>query len=977
VSAYLSRLGTLTFLSLMALHAAGQTFPIKTAPETSDETAIRLLRIPLAFEPNVGQAARGSDYLVRTGSMQAEISATGLRLSLPPANGQQRQVSIHLDGARKDAKPTATERLEGESNYLVGDDASTWHTHLPRFGRVTYLDVYSGVDLTYYGDGSQLEHDFVVHPGGSPSSIHLQFSGARNVNVTSAGDLMIGLDGSAATLRRPRAYQIIDGVRREVQAKFVVANGGASFWLGSYDRTQMLIIDPTLDYSTFLGDASIYVTGVAVDGTGNTYVTGEATVAYPATANPTTCSSCVTATNKLAVYVTKLNSTGTAVIYSTLIGGSHTGYPGSTIGSNDQSSALTVDRNGNAIVIGWTSSADFPLKNPIPSGVASYQDGFVTSLTPDGSSLNFSSRLGGSSSVSTSASVYPQSLTTDSTGNVYVAGLSQSPYLPTTPGALQAFSPSYPNNGAFLLKLSPTGALSYGAIVGQVGSASGSTGPTGLAVDGSGIVYMAGTVGTLLGTGSTPWPTTPGAYQTALISPSENAPFITRISADGSTILSSTLMGTGNVTSMALTPTHDVLIAGGADYNFPVTSDAYNSNISTNTGGTTSLGASGFFAKVSGDGTQLLYSSVFGPSGSSLTINGIGEDPSGNVWLAGTTNGGLPTLVHPLQSVSTYQFSGIGFVAEFDPPMHNLLFSSYVNSATGFSQVTGLAIDSNGLTHVAGIASQTFPTTPGAAVQTVTPPPPNYTYTYGFAALIDGTKPGPSICFAHASYLSAQIGTTAQGSFDIVNCGDGPLAISSTQLSSNVFAFASTNVCTGTLAAGASCTLAYTFTPTAAGNASASVLINSNAPMAANTEILSATGTVPVVSLPSGNRFSFAPVVLGATGQSGGILIGNTGTAPLVIDTSRTTITGPFSIVSTTCGNPVNPSVYCSYVFSFNPTVAGTTTGALTIYTNDPVTPTVTVSITGSALASYPGADYHGFDRSHAFARQRTGKYHH
>ena len=765
---------------------------------------------------------------------------------------------------------------------------------------------------------------------------------------------MIGLDGSAATLRRPRAYQIIDGVRREVQAKFVVANGGASFWLGSYDRTQMLIIDPTLDYSTFLGDASIYVTGVAVDGTGNTYVTGEATVAYPATANPTTCSSCVTATNKLAVYVTKLNSTGTAVIYSTLIGGSHTGYPGSTIGSNDQSSALTVDRNGNAIVIGWTSSADFPLKNPIPSGVASYQDGFVTSLTPDGSSLNFSSRLGGSSSVSTSASVYPQSLTTDSTGNVYVAGLSQSPYLPTTPGALQAFSPSYPNNGAFLLKLSPTGALSYGAIVGQVGSASGSTGPTGLAVDGSGIVYMAGTVGTLLGTGSTPWPTTPGAYQTALISPSENAPFITRISADGSTILSSTLMGTGNVTSMALTPTHDVLIAGGADYNFPVTSDAYNSNISTNTGGTTSLGASGFFAKVSGDGTQLLYSSVFGPSGSSLTINGIGEDPSGNVWLAGTTNGGLPTLVHPLQSVSTYQFSGIGFVAEFDPPMHNLLFSSYVNSATGFSQVTGLAIDSNGLTHVAGIASQTFPTTPGAAVQTVTPPPPNYTYTYGFAALIDGTKPGPSICFAHASYLSAQIGTTAQGSFDIVNCGDGPLAISSTQLSSNVFAFASTNVCTGTLAAGASCTLAYTFTPTAAGNASASVLINSNAPMAANTEILSATGTVPVVSLPSGNRFSFAPVVLGATGQSGGILIGNTGTAPLVIDTSRTTITGPFSIVSTTCGNPVNPSTYCSYIFSFNPTAAGAATGALTIYTNDPVTPTVTVSITGTALASYP-----------------------
>ncbi len=819
---------------------------------------------------------------------------------------------------------------------------------------MTYSEVYRGIDLTYYGNGSQVEHDFVVHPGANPSNIRLQFSGARNVDVTHAGDLTIGLDGSAVTLRRPRAYQTIAGVRREVLAKFVVINGYAGFRLGSYDRTQVLIIDPTLDYSTFLGDASVYVTGIAVDGTGSTYVTGEAAVAFPATTNPATCSSCVTATNKLAVYVTKINPAGTAVVYSTFIGGSHTGYPGGTMGSNDQSTALTVDGNGNAIVIGWTSSADFPLKNPIPSGVASYEDGFVTSLTPDGSSLNFSSRLGGSSSVSTSATVYPQSLATDLNGNVYVAGSSQSPYLPTTPGALQAFLPSYSDSGAFLLKLAPAGALTYGAIVGEIGSASGTTGPTGLAVDGAGIVYMSGTVGSSLTTGLVTWPTTAGAYQTALISPSQNAPFVTRISADGSTILSSTLMGTGNVTSMALTPTHDVLIAGTAGYNFPVTSDAYNSSVSTSIGGATTLGAQGFFAKVSEDGTQLLYSSAFGPGSSFLTIDGIGEDPSGNVWFAGTTNGGLPTLVHPLQSVSTNQFSGIGYIAEFDPAMHNLLFSSYVNSATGFSQVDGLAIDSSGLVHVVGIASQTFPTTPGAAVQTVTPPPPNYTYDYGFAALIDGTKPGPSICFANVSYVSTQVGTTAQSSFNIVNCGDGPLTISSMQLTSDVFAFASANVCTGTLAAGASCTLAYTFTPKVAGNASASVLITSDAPMAANTEVLSATGTTPVVSLPSSNSFSFAPMVLGAAAQKGSILIGNKGTSPLVIDTSRTTITGPFSVVSTTCGNPVNPSVYCSYVFSFNPTVAGTTTGALTIYTNDPVTPTVTVSITGSALASYP-----------------------
>jgi hypothetical protein len=953
--AFLRRLGELTLLSLAALYATGQSATLNPSPQNSGKAAIRLQQLPLAFEPNVGQAAVGTDYLVRTGIMQAELSATGMRLSLPLTGGQEKQVSIYLEGARKDGTPNPADKLQGESNYLLGTDASTWHKHIARYGRVTYPEVYRGIDLTYYGNGSEVEHDFIVHPGATPSSIRLRFDGTRKVDVTRSGDLRIALDESEVTLRRPHAYQMTGGARREVPAQFVLADGVVSFHLGRYDLTQQLVIDPVLDYSTFLGNASVHVTGVAVDAAGDTYIAGEAPVSFPATANPATCKNCVTAANKLAVFVTKLNPAGTAVIYSTFIGGSVDGFNNP---SNDQSGPLAVDTNGNAIVTGWTSSADFPLKNPIPSGVASYQDGFITSLTPDGSSLNFSSRLGGSSSVSASALVYPESLTTDPSGNVYVAGLSESPYLPTTPGALHAFSPSYGDTGAFLLKLSSAGALGYGAIVGEIGSASGSTGPIGLAVDGSGTVYMAGTAGTSLTTGTTPWPTTPGAYQRTITSPSQNAPFVTRISADGSTILSSTLIGTGSVASMALTSTHDVLIAGLPGYNFPVTSDAYNSNISTSTNNVTSLGAQGFFAKVSEDGTQLLYSSVFGPNSSFISINGIGEDPSGNVWLAGTTNGGLPALVHPLQSVSNSTLNGVGFIAEFDPPMHNLLFSSYVNSATGFSQVNGFALDSKGLAHVAGIASQDFPTTQGAALRTVTPPPPNYSYSYGFAALIDASTPGPGICFANASYVFTQVGTSAKGSFDIVNCGNGPLTVSSMQLTSDVFAFASANVCTGPLAAGASCTLTYTFTPKAAGIASATVLIGSDAPMAANMQVITGTGTTPVVFLPLGNSLTFAPQVLGTATQNGSILIGNKGTAPLIVNTSRTTITGPFSITATTCGTPVNPAgntgYACSYSVAFNPTAAGTATGTLTIYTNDLITPSVTISITGTALASYP-----------------------
>jgi hypothetical protein len=291
--------------------------------------------------------------------------------------------------------------------------------------------------------------------------------------------------------------------------------------------------------------------------------------------------------------------------------------------------------------------------------------------------------------------------------------------------------------------------------------------------------------------------------------------------------------------------------------------------------------------------------------------------------------------------------------------MHNLLFSSYVNSATGFSQVNGFALDSRGLAHVAGIASQDFPTTQSAALRTVTPPSPNYIYNYGFAALIDASTPGPSICFANQSYVTTQLGTTANGSFDIVDCGNGPLTISSMQLTSDVFAFSSANVCTGTLAAGASCTLAYTFTPKTAGYATPTVLIGSDAPMAANMPVISGTGTTPVVFLPGGSSISFAPQVLGTTAQDAGLFISNKGTAPLIVDTSRTTITGPFSIAATTCGTPVNPgqnttTYACSYSLAFNPTAAGTATGTLTIYTNDLTTPSVTISLNGTALASYP-----------------------
>lgn len=590
---------------------------------------------------------------------------------------------------------------------------------------------------------------------------------------------------------------------------------------------------------------------------------------------------------KLAVFVQKLNSTGTAVLYSTFLGGSVDPY-GSA--SNDQPTKIAVDKDGNAIVTGWTSSTDFPMKNAIAAGVPSFEYGFLTSISPDGSALNFSSRIGGSPSGSSSALTFPNALTIDTSGNVYLAGITESAYLPTTPGALQNATPSYGNTTGFLMKLSQSGVLGFGAILGQIGRASGGVGPSAVAVDANGVIYLVGTAGaTVFSTPTTtPWPTTPGAYQRDLISPSENAPFVTRVSADGSAIVSSTLVGAGSASGLALTSTGDVILAGSANYNFPLTADAYNSNVSKcGTSGNTA-GALGYVAKVSSDGSTLLYSSAFGPTDTLVSINGVGQDVNGNVWLAGTVSGSMTDLVHPLESVKSL-FDGAGFVSEFDSTLHTLLFETYVNSATGSSQVNGLALDLAG--HVAGVASQDFPTTANGFLRTVTAPPPNFTYAYGFAAMIDASSPGPGLCFAKPVTPPVLVGSSGTGSFDIVNCGDGPLNVFSLQLASSVFTL-NPNGCTGQLAAGQSCTVAYRFTPTKMGSAAAQVLIASDAPMGPASYTITELGTAPIASVIGSTTYTFPTQVLGAPTQTGTVSIANKGTAPLIINTSSTSITG-------------------------------------------------------------------------------------
>jgi hypothetical protein len=408
--------------------------------------------LPLAFEPNAGQAPADQLYLTRSAAMQIGFSPNTVRL-----NG----LSMTLVGGSRDPQITVSEKTGGESNYLLGDQPSSWKTHIPQYGRLTYKEVYPGINLTFYGSGGRVEHDFVVQPGADYRQIKLQYEGARKLAITPDGDLQVAVSDGELTVHAPHIYQQAGGNRQDRSGRFVLRNREVSFKVDAFDPSLPLVIDPVLDYSTYLANLSLYVYSAAVDASGNTYITGLTfSSAYPVTSGDlqATCASCP---DKPDVFITKLNATGTAQVYSTFLGGS--GY--------DQPSSIAVDSNGNAVVGGYTGSTDFPLKNAISSGTPTSDDGFVTSLAHDGASLNFSSRLGGGGS-NLAGSTYAWSVTTDTSGNAYVAGTTGSPYLPVTPGALNAASPTYADNYVFLTKFAPAGNLVYSGILGATGSAS-------------------------------------------------------------------------------------------------------------------------------------------------------------------------------------------------------------------------------------------------------------------------------------------------------------------------------------------------------------------------------------------------------------------------------------------------------------------------------------------------------------------------
>ena len=663
-------------------------------------------QLPLVFEPNQGQTdpsvkflARGSGYTLFVTSQEAVLSLKKSRAQLSPQSGKglgskpsffpapdpspRTVLRLKLEGAQTNPASEGLEPLAGISNYFIGKDPAQWHRNIPQYSKVATRGLYPGVDMVYYGNQGKLEYDFVVQPGTDPASIRMRIEGAQKVQVNDQGDMELTTAEGKVVFQAPSVYQGEAGEKNELKGRYKLdEENRVGFEVRDYDRSKPLVIDPVLDYSTYLGGSNFdRAAGIAVDSGGNAYVTGWAESAdFPTTAG---AFQTVLGGSQNA-FVAKLNPTGTGLIYSTYVGGNN----------SDGGAAIVLDAAGNAYVAGGTSSTNFPATAgafQTVFGTTVGSNAMVFKLNAAGNNLIYSTYLGVTDDWASGIGIDPS-------GNAYVAGTTYSRGFPITAGAFQTtFSGIF---DAFVTELNPTGSgLVYSTFLG------GNSGQEAfaLSVDANGFAYVTGD------TGSPNFPTSPGAFQTVYLSANANV-FVTKMNQTGSGLSYSTYLGgTGNDYGHAIT-----FDSGGNAYvtgltsstDFPITAGAYQTTLNGSTGDT-------FVTKLNPTGTGLVYSTYMGGSGYDYGA-GIALDSSGQAYITGQTfSTGFPTTAGAYQTV----YGGAGedaYLTIFNPAGSALVYSTFLGG-NSYDWGQAIALDSGGGVYVAGYTnSSNFPTTTGA-----------------------------------------------------------------------------------------------------------------------------------------------------------------------------------------------------------------------------------------------------------------------
>ena len=663
-------------------------------------------RLPLSFEVNAGQfgpevryASRGRGYSLyltpgeavlalskQSGRRPAEKSQAGQKGDRPDAGpAEVDALRMRLVGASDSPEIRGAGRQQGVSNYLVGKDPARWHTNVAHYSSVEYRGVYTGIDLVYHGRQRQLEYDFVVAPQADPGQIRVAFAGADGMRVDESGDLLLAVAGGEVRQHKPVIFQEINGERKEIAGRYVITGREEiGFEIGEYDPTRPLVIDPILSYSTLLGvnEAS----GIAVDSAGNAYII---------------CRDTSSGQGR----VIKLNAAGTALVYSTTIGGSL----GSTL------KGIAVNSAGEVYVTGDTYDEEFPTTvgafDTTFNGSFGY-DAFVAKLNAAGNALVYSTFLGGG------GYDYGNSIALDSAGNAYVAGYTDSNDFPMLGAPQGSQAGSY---DVFVTKLNSAGsALLYSTYLGGSYNDYGNS----IAVDSAGNAFVAGE------TVSDDFPLQ-GALQASYGGGTDA--FVAKLNAAGGALVYSTYLGgSGSDKGKSL-----VVDSAG---NAIVTGETYSSNfplqgaLQASSGGNSDV----FVSKLNPAGSALVYSTYLGGSGYDLGKS-LAVDSAGNAHVTGSTaSPNFPIRI-------PFQFFNAGgsdaFVLKITST-GSAVHSTYLGGQ-GDDSGNAIALDSTGTgIYVTGSSSNNysdmmeFPTTAGAFMET------SDSTSYGFATRIDSSKSG-------------------------------------------------------------------------------------------------------------------------------------------------------------------------------------------------------------------------------------------
>jgi hypothetical protein len=678
-------------------------------PHSAQQNAVRqaFSRLPLMFEANRGQTdrqvrflARGSGYTLFLTTRGATVVTSGATPSHPAAragslppfkpfrvpSGPRWAFQLTPVGMSSHVQIAGQQRLPGRVNYLVGSNPKQWHTTIPLYGAVLYRNLYSGIDLRFYGtSGRGLEYDWIIHPGADASKIAFAVKGASGVRLDGRGNLVMRAGKERILQGAPRLYQVIGGTRRAVRGHFMLqAEGRVGFHLGSYDRHVALVIDPAISYSTYLGgtgdDAS---NAIAVDSNGDAFVTGQAGSAdfpekngyQPFRKQP----------GLSDAFVTELGPPGNTLIYSTYFGGT----------GEDQGNGIALDPAGEAYVTGVTTSLDLATKNafqPNHHPSVTDEDAFVTKFNAKGSALLFSTYLGGGGDDE------GYSVALDALGNAYVAGTTSSGDFPTTAGVVQPHPGG--DHDAFVTKFAPAGVVAYSTYLG------GSVDDEGYAIAvcsqlnscggdaGVGTAFVAGA------TSSTDFPTKNAAQTTNFGGVSDA--FVTTLNAAGSSLVYSTYLG-GSFFDAAFGITLNNLgfayVTGGTTSdNYSITPNAFQPTYALGIG-------DAFVTVLSANGAGPLFSSYLGGSGmdegTGIALL-LGRVPV----VTGVTGSADFPLVKPVQSVNAGFHDA--FVSVIDPSCECLSFSTYLGGHTN-DAANGLAVVGEGIYLTGQTASTDFP----------------------------------------------------------------------------------------------------------------------------------------------------------------------------------------------------------------------------------------------------------------------------